>query len=380
MKLSMQKNWLLFVILFFTISASAQKNNFVVKGSLPATAKKYNVLLSWNNGNDGEEVKLINGNFEIKGTVDAPVLATLTITEASPKPGKAFNRLEFEQNTLNFFLDTGIITVTSKTFLWDAVVKGSSVVSDYSAYQQQITPLSRLESKLGEVYDGYLKAKNKQMAAEVFEYYKGILRLYYLEQMQFVKNNPSSPVSLYLTQEALGNDMDAANADPMFALLSATLQKSEKGKELRAQIEVGKRTMVGVKAIDFTQPDVNGTAIALSSFKGKYVLVDFWASWCGPCRAESPNLVKAYNAYKNKNFEIFGVSFDDNKAKWLKAVKDDKYTWPQVSELKGWESPISELYGILGIPFNLLLDPNGVIIARNLRGEALEKKLEEILK
>lgn len=376
----MYKNWLLLIALLITVASTAQQNKFVLKGTLPVSAKKYNVLLSWNNGNDGEEVKLINGKFEIKGTVEAPVLATLTVTEAFPKAGKGFNRLEFEQNSLNLFLDTGTITVTSKTFLWDAVVKGSPVVSDYSAYQQQITPLSRLESKLGEVYDGYLKAKNQKMAVEVFEYYKGILHLYYLEQMQFVKSHPSSPVSFYLAQEALGNEMDAAKADPMFALLSPELQNSEKGKELKAQIEVGKRTMVGVKAVDFTQPDVNGNQIALSSFKGKYVLVDFWASWCGPCRAESPNLVKAYNTYKNKNFEIFGVSLDENKDRWLKAVKDDQYTWPQVSELKGWANPVAELYGIIGIPFNILVDPNGVIIARNLRGEALEKKLAEILK
>jgi thiol-disulfide isomerase/thioredoxin len=374
------KNLLLPVLLFAGLTAAAQEKKFTVTGTLPPTTKKYNVLLSWNNGNEGEEVKLVNGKFEIKGTIETPVLATLTLEEANPKPGKAFNRLEFEQNSLNLFLDTGKITITSNTFLWDAVVKGSPVVTDYSRYRQRITPLSKLESKLGEVYDGYMKAKNQKMAVEVFEYYKGMLHLYYLEQQQFVKENPSSPVSLYLTQEALGNEMDAAKADPLFALLSPAIQNSEKGKELKQQIEIGKRSMVGVAAADFSQPDANGKPIALSSFKGKYVLVDFWASWCGPCRSESPNLVKAYEKYKSKNFEIFGVSLDQSKDKWLKAIKDDKYTWPQAGDMKGWENAASQQYGILGIPFNMLLDPNGVVIARNLRGEALEKKLEEILK
>ncbi|MBP6687449.1 MAG: AhpC/TSA family protein [Lacibacter sp.] len=374
------KKLLLAVLLFAGVTAAAQENKFTVTGTLPASAKKYNVLLSWNNGNEGEEVKLVNGKFEIKGTIETPVLATLTLEEANPKPGKAFNRLEFEQNSLNLFLDTGKIAITSNTFLWDAVVKGSPVVTDYSAYQQRITPLSRLESKLGEVYDGYMKAKNKKMAVEVFEYYKGILHLYYLEQQQFVKENPSSPVSLYLTQEALGNEMDAAKAGPLFVLLSPAIQNSEKGKELKQQIEIGKRSMVGVVAADFTQPTADGKNVSLSSFKGKYLLIDFWASWCGPCRAESPNLVKAYEKYKLKNFEIFGVSLDQSKDKWLKAIKDDKYTWPQVGDMKGWENAASQQYGILGIPFNMLLDPNGVVIARNLRGEALEKKLEEILK
>ncbi|MEO7313389.1 MAG: TlpA disulfide reductase family protein, partial [Chitinophagaceae bacterium] len=140
-----------------------------------------------------------------------------------------------------------------------------------------------------------------------------------------------------------------------------------------------KNTSPGAMALNFTQNDTNGKPISLSSFKGKYLLIDFWASWCAPCRAENPNVVKAYNAYKTKGFEILGISLDDNKADWLAAIKKDNLTWIQVSDLKGWQNRVAEQYGVQSIPTNFLLDKDGNIIATNLRGESLENKLQEIM-
>ncbi len=138
---------------------------------------------------------------------------------------------------------------------------------------------------------------------------------------------------------------------------------------------------IGKEAPEITMPDVNGKEVKLSSFRGKYVLVDFWASWCGPCRAENPNLVSAYNKYKDKNFTILGVSLDrpGQKDKWLKAIKDDGLTWPQISDLQFWNSPVVATYRFSGIPFNVLVDPQGKIVAEELRGTALDRKLAEIL-
>lgn len=371
---------LLIVGLLFGFAVQAQEKKFTLNGTLPLTTKKYSVLLSWDNGANGDEVKVINGKFVFNGTISEPVFATLTLEEINPKADQPFSRLEYEQNTLNLFLDAGIITVVSKTKLWDAVVKGSTVVNDYDRYQHQIQPLMRLESKFGEVYDAYFKAKNESMAKQVFGLYEGMDALYYQEQLSFVKNNPASLVSLYLTEKAIGSNPDAAKGTPLFNMLTPAMQNSVKGKALSALLERGKKTMVGESAIDFSKPDANGKIITLSAYKGKYVLVEFWASWCAPCRAESPNLVKAYATYHPRNFEIIGVSLDTNQPKWLKAISDDHYTWPQIAVVEDQDSPIANDYGVIGIPFNVLLDPNGIIIARNLRGDALQKKLMEVLK
>ena len=137
---------------------------------------------------------------------------------------------------------------------------------------------------------------------------------------------------------------------------------------------------IGKTAPDFSLPDTAGVMVSLSDFKGKYVLLDFWASWCPPCRRENPNVVKAFNDYKDKNFTVIGISLDKDKRKWLDAIASDNLTWTHVSDLKYWDSEIPALYGVRGIPANILLDPDGIIIARNVTGEQLHETLGNVIK
>ena len=197
----------------------------------------------------------------------------------------------------------------------------------------------------------------------------------------FILNNSDSQVSIVALGEYATLTSDISEIEPLFNSLSSDIQNTNEGKTIGNQINVGKVTAIGSIAPDFTQNDPEGNPIRLSDFRGKYLLIDFWASWCGPCRKENPNVVKAYQQFKDKNFEILGVSLDNPGAQqsWLNAIEKDGLTWPQVSDLKGWKNSVAVQYNILSIPQNLLIDANGVIIAKNLRGEKLSEALEKYL-
>ena len=195
------------------------------------------------------------------------------------------------------------------------------------------------------------------------------------EYLSYVNANPASPISVYVVSQYAGWDINPDEVEPLFNALPAAAKNYPSAKLLQEKIEVAKKTGVGRYAMDFTQNDTLGKPVSLSSFKGKYVLIDFWASWCGPCRAENPNVVNAFNKYKDKGFHVLGVSLDQPNAKdkWIKAIHDDNLTWTHVSDLQYWKNAVAIQYGIQAIPQNFLLDPEGKIIGKNLRGEALQE-------
>jgi len=222
-------------------------------------------------------------------------------------------------------------------------------------------------------------AKAKQITTEMKTY-----------TQQIVQKADKAPTALFILAKYQGDSnipsymMEGYTVDELVALLTDMLNKFPERTDIagiRNSVESQRpKTMwVGTEAPEISLPDTEGKTVALSSYRGKYVLVDFWASWCGPCRRENPNVVEAYNRFREKNFTILGVSLDANKEAWEQAIVADGLNWTHISDLKRWQSIVVPTYRIQGIPFNVLVDPQGKIVAENLRGAALEQKLEQIL-
>ncbi len=203
-----------------------------------------------------------------------------------------------------------------------------------------------------------------------------------VKQVAFVNKNPKSIAAAFLAVNYLSQNPEKTyeEVNHIYNTLDKSIQQSYYGKKIAEMASQMRSTTEGQVAPDFTLNDVNGKPVALSSFRGKVTLVDFWASWCGPCRKENPNVVAAYQKFHAKGLEILGVSLDDNKENWLQAIEKDGLTWTQVSDLQGWQSAAAQLYGVQSIPANFLLDKEGKIIAKDLREESLEQKLNELFK
>lgn len=368
-------------VLLLPLATFAQ-DGFTLKGKIGTVSSPAKVYLQYRGAKtvvvDSAEVK--NGVFEFKGKVESPTTAQLLLMRnpASNAPTK-----RSEMDALGIYLENKTISVTAPDSVKNAVIKGSPLNDD----NIKLTALLKASSEEMAALDREYSSKPPEQQQDpayrqsLVERSEAIQKKAEPIQQKFVDEHPNSYVSLVTFRGLIGYDIDPATAEPPFNKFSAELRNTPLGKSISEAINIAKRTAIGSAAADFTQNDVNGKPVKLSSFRGKYVLIDFWASWCGPCRDENPNVVSAYQRFKDKKFTVLGVSLDrpNGKEAWVKAIKDDGLTWTQVSDLKYFDNEAAKLYGIQAIPSNVLVDPNGKIVAKNLREEGLHEKLEELL-
>mgnify|MGYP002738683487 CR=1 FL=1 len=314
-----------------------------------------------------DSTTIVNGKFEIKGQTDTPVLRFVTLGE---RDRKERSPLMVEPGTINVVYDS----------LFH--ISGSAL---NDAYTDFILKQKDLTAKIRSLSDQYNAAMvdgtmTDELDAELTSAYESVADEAKELNYEFVKSNIDNEMGKYLFMTS-SSMFDVDQQKEILAMTDAEYKSRKNIKRIVDRIEASESVAIGKEFVDFTMKNPEGEYVSLSDYVGndKYVFVDFWASWCGPCRDEMPNVVNAYNKYKNKGLEIVGVSLDNDKDKWIQGIKDLNMAWPQMSDLKLWDSEVVKLYAIQSIPHTVLLDKEGKIIAKNLRGEMLDAKLAELM-
>jgi peroxiredoxin len=356
------------IVLFlplFGLAQGSDKPGFVITGHVKGLADRSKVFMTdINNPSDTVASTLVGQDeFVLKGYLSEPNLYEVNFGSAQKK-------------TPLFIGNDQIALSGSIEDIKSLAVTGSSSHNDFMEFQKTFNPYFAHLNMLAKIAN---TAGNGTRSDSLEKLYKLVVDSVETNLDQFISARKNSFVSPFVMIVLSQLSDDPLLQEKRFNSLGAGAQTGFYGKYLQKQIADAKVGAMGTDAIDFTQNDTAGHAVALSSFKGKYVLVDFWASWCGPCRMENPNVVSTFSKFRNKNFTVLGVSLDKARDPWLKAIKDDGLSWTQVSDLKYWNNEVAMKYHIQSIPQNFLVDPTGKIIGRNLRGPELQSKLCALL-
>jgi len=295
-----------------------------------------------------------------------------------------FRKLGTRGEEVSFFADPGKVTITGyKDSMWTSKVTGGPTQTLFVQADEKFREIMKPIQGLADAYGAAQQSQNVNEMTRIQQEYTVMQARLQDSAKSYAKNfvfaNRNNIIAAYFSLVYLNEPGKEDFMKSVYDTLTPAVKKSFFGTKMSEMISSMSKTSIGVVAPDFTQNDPSGNPVSLSSLRGQYVLVDFWASWCQPCRQENPNIVNAYNTYKDKGFTILGVSLDQDSTAWKKAIADDKLTWNHVSDLKYWDNAAAKTYGIRSIPASFLLDKEGKIIAKDLRGEALAAKLAELM-
>jgi peroxiredoxin len=378
----MKTKILLIFCLLPTMSFS-QSFNFTLKGKVGIYSSPAKMFLTYSLPGKKTVIDsaiIQNGNFEFKGVLDIPVNANLMLRRTAAKIN--ISKIS-EEDLLLIYLEPGTININGTNSLSASKIRGGKLNKDYAIYLQGIKPTVDSLKAVLKAFSIDKKITGDQATKQI----DSLMSIYDRSHQTFVAKHLGSPVSIYVLESYIANDKNINEASSLYAKLSNKIKSRDRAIDLLASLEKKKKalysqqpTNIGDPAPNFEQPDVLGNKVTLNQFRGKYLFLDFWASWCKPCRAENPNLVEGYRRFKEKGLEIMSISIDglSQKQAWLNAIKADGLTWTQVSDLKAWDNSAALIYGVKAIPENYLIDPTGKIIAKNLRGEELLTMLNKI--
>ena len=363
------KNFLIIALVFLVVACTpAKKDTYTLIGEIEGLEEGYVYLFDRVHGlyELVDSAEVVDGRFTMTGSLDFPEFLYLDhFKGVTPRIGLF---LENSEMTISFSAANAREFILSGSASHELLQEFNLMMAGQDA-NLRVIQQQALEAEVLEDEELAKELKARYTEAEIEK--KELIRT-------FVDQHSNTPVGIYIALRNLAHEMGGEQMDALVNSFDSSLKNSRYYVSLRERADKLLALSPGETAPDFSLPDLEGNMVALSDFRGQYVLVSFWASWCPFCRQENPHLVKLYSQYKDYDFEILGVSLDRSMEPWLKAIADDGLEWPHISDLKGWQNEASSQYGVASIPSNVLLDPNGVILGRNLKGEVLDKKLQAL--